>query len=123
MATHANVHFTENGQPMANVYVNSDGYPDSPTGMIARLEQFFADVEDQTSETRFLEASYLAAKYVVWMAGRTATEGKPLEFRGVGVAVADAADGSYVYRVECGHRSRRLHCGRYGWPVVTWRKA
>lgn len=113
MSTRCNIHFTEHdaGTVVANVYRHSDGYPE---GVLPDLQQFFTDVEDQTSDTRFDDPSYLAAKFVVWQAGQYARGGKPLDFLSVGVSTADAGDGEYVYTVAC---SRPFSGGR---PEVTW---
>lgn len=114
MSTRCNIHFTYNGSIEANVYKHCDGYPDA---MVAVLEKFFADVEEQTSDTRFGDPSYLAAKYVVWQAGVYAADVAPLDFIGVGVTTEDAGDGAYVYTVECGGVRNGDR------PAVTWAEA
>lgn len=126
MSTRCNIHFTYAGRDEveANVYRHSDGYPD---GVLPDLEKFFEAVEAQTSDTRFNDPTYLAAKFVVWQAGEYARMGaynyltgktgevKPLDFLSVGVMTRDAGDGEYIYTVECGpHPSR---------PKVTHKEA
>jgi hypothetical protein len=119
MSTRCNIHFTDRGHVLANVYRHTDGYPDGESGVMADLARFLDDVEAQTTDTRFADPSYLAAKFVVWQAAQWASDGKPLEFLGLGVCTGDAGDGAYVYTVECGQSS--------GYPSprpkVTVRKA
>lgn len=123
MSTRANIHFNyRNGETAANIYRHGDGYPD---GVLPDLDKFFTAVEEQTEDTRFSDASYLAAKFVVWQAGENAKmraydfrtgqpgEVKPLDFLSVGIMSEDADDGEYVYEVtETGN----------GRPTVTHRK-
>lgn len=124
MSTRCNIHFNYyDGKTAANIYRHSDGYPD---GVLPDLERFFADVEAQTDDTRFSDASYLAAKFVVWQATENAQiwafdyitgkpgEVKPLNFLGVGVVMQDAGDGEYVYEVTEARNGGR--------PTVTHRK-
>jgi hypothetical protein len=124
MSTRCNIHFAYvSGPPVANVYRHSDGYPE---GVLPDLDKFFAAVEAQTSDTRFSDPSYLAAKFVVWQAGRsakleaydwrTSTQGevKPLAFLGVGIMSQDAEDAEYIYTVICRGSGR---------PEVTYREA
>ena len=123
MSTRCSIHFTypDSTQVQANVYRHSDGYPD---GVLPDLEQFFADVEAQTEDTRFGDPTDLAAKFVVWQAGQMAElaakdryptpgEVKPLDFLSVGVQITDPGDIEYVYTVECGGSGR---------PKVTYRE-
>lgn len=123
MSTRCSIHFTypDSTEVQANVYRHSDGYPD---GVLPDLEQFFADVEAQTKDTRFSDPTYLAAKFVVWQAGKMAEIGaryrfeggndvRPLDFLSVGVQITDPGDIEYVYTVECGGSGR---------PKVTYRE-
>jgi hypothetical protein len=123
MSTRCSVHFTDEGSDrvQANVYRHYDGDPETAQ---ADLAQFFRDVQAQTPDTRFSDASYLAAKYVVWQAGQAgryawqagqyARVPGELEFTGVGVQVNDPLDIDYVHTVEC--RAEGL-------PIVTSREA
>lgn len=130
MSTRANIHFNYyDGTVAANVYRHSDGYPDDKqgNGVLPDLERFFADVEKQTDNTRFNDATYLAAKFVVWQAGENArayafnyvlgrpAEVKPLNFLGVGIMLQDAGDASFIYEVTESRDGGR--------PLVTYRKA
>jgi hypothetical protein len=115
MSTRCNIHFTDSrGGVEANIYRHSDGYPD---GVLPDLDRFFAAVEAQTSDTRFNDPSYLAAKFVVWQAGEYAHGGQPLDFISLGIMGADAGDGEFVYTVTCsdGYPPKR--------PAVTYREA
>jgi hypothetical protein len=118
MSTRCNIHFTYDGDVQSNVYVHSDGYPDGIHGIPARLKEFFAELESQTSDRRYGDPEYLAAKFVVWVAGQYARDpAKPLEFLSVGVCLRDHADIEFVYTVECGTR------GADSRPVVTWKSS
>lgn len=121
MSTRCTVHFHwgDGGDPAAIIYRHGDGYP---KGVLPDLEQFFSDVEEQTSDMRFEDPSYLAAKYVVWQAGKNArhydyetgtwTPAEPLDFISVGVLMKDPKDIEYRYHVQCGARGVV--------PKVTW---
>src|ERR1700690_3038636 len=65
MSTRSNVHFVGSYGVSANVYVHNDGYPEA---RIPDLYEFFSAVKAQTKDTRFTDASYLAAKFVVYKA-------------------------------------------------------
>lgn len=114
VSTRASVHFYRwaDDKPSAMVYRHSDGYPD---GLGSDLLRFFEDVERQTRDTRFSDASYLAAKFVVWQARQYARrfdtkrgefvphgDARPLDFLGVGVLTSDPGDIEYRYHVRCG---------------------
>ena len=115
MSTRCNIHFVDKYGEDANVYRHCDGYPSADgEGILPDLDQFFADVEAATSDTRFGDASYLAAKFVVWLAARYANGGNPLAEIGFGITAGDAADAAYIYRVECGNGER---------PAVKYRRA
>lgn len=130
MSTRCTIRFADQYGEDAIIYRHSDGYPDSDVGVLADLQRFFSDVEEQTADTRFEDPSYLAAKFVVWQAavnaqltptanqwGRTKEEAKtpqPLKFLGVGVVREDPGDIEYRYTV---HSDQRDDAGR---PVVTW---
>lgn len=127
MSTRANIHFNyATGETAANIYRHGGGYPES---VLPDLDRFFGEVEAQApDETRFDDASYLAAKFVVWEAGQNAERAavnyltgetgpvKPLNFRSVGIMSKDAGDAEFVYEVtEAPQRGRR--------PGVTCREA
>jgi len=90
--------------PEAIVYRHSDGYPSAAGADILR---FFNEVRAQTDDTRFYDSSYLAAKYVVFLAGmfaRKFIDGKwepsaPLDFLNVGIVHDDPGDIEYRYVV------------------------
>lgn len=129
MSTRCNIHFGEVRDTFvteANIYRHSDGYPE---GVLPDLEQFFADVESQTSDHRYSDPSYLAAKFVVWQAAQNAAiqaydyrtgkpgEVKPLDFISLGIVSRDAGDGEYIYEVNCSKLDAK------GRPTVTHREA
>lgn len=114
MSTRCTIHFGhKRGQSTAIVYRHSDGYP---SGMGADFTTFFDAVEAQTNDTRYSDPSYLAAKFVVWLAGEFAISGKfvgdeyvseshrveaPLRFLSVGILDRDPGDIEYRYWVIC----------------------
>ena len=93
MATRANVHFnSKDFGTEANIYHHLDGDPDS---MLKEFEDFFTELEKATNDTRYNDASYLSAKYVVFL-----MEGK-IDNIGVGIMNQDAGDIEYCYTVNC----------------------
>ena len=120
MSTRCNIHFTYSGETVANVYRHSDGYPDGEHGVPACLERFFGEVEEQTGgDTRFGDPEYLAAKFVVWQAGRNAKRHpeRPLDFLSLGVCTEDHGDIEFVYTIET------AGVGGGDRPKVTWEAA
>lgn len=113
MSTRCNIHFCHrDGTIASNIYRHCDGYPD---GVMPDLALFFADVRTQTTDTRFDDAEYLAAKFVVWQAGRSTSRfaARPLAFLSLGICLRDHGDIEYVYRiVESADRDTQ--------PVVEW---
>lgn len=117
MSTRCTINFVEGDMHVAKVYRHCDGYPESESGVLADLERFFTTVEEQTRDTRFGDASYLAAKFVVWQAGQNASEvAKPLDFISLGILTRDPGDIEFVYKVDCGATDTKGH------PVVSHRK-
>jgi len=99
----------------ARIYRHSDGYPE---GHGADLRRFFHAVESQTSDTRYGDASYLAAKLVVHLARAFASaptivdgqyeyvshaDSRPLDFLSLGICSQDPGDIEYVYVLDCGN--------------------
>ena len=119
MATRSQVKFSDNGKVRANVYVHYDGYPDGEGGRLNQLKQFFKEVKSQCGDTRFYDAEYLAAKYIVWYAvsGCTDENPNPLNFGGIGPCIDDHGDIEYIYLVDCDHHDKD------GFPVVDYKKA
>lgn len=139
MSTRSTTHFISGGKTRAIVYRHPDGYPE---GHGVDLQRFFADVEEQAQDTRFNDASYLAAKLVVWLADMfadktmTRTEAdearvpilenaykmgdteyvrvkaRMLDFLSVGVMMEDPGDIEYRYEVDCDAKDEK------GRPVV-----
>ena len=101
MSTRATIHFQDDGQDVAIVYRHGDGYP---MGLGKDLKEFFKEVSRQTKDTRFNDASYLAAKWVVWdsdQVKRGLERVNILDFIGVGIVMEDPADIRYRYLVNC----------------------
>ena len=101
MSTSATVHFQENGETAAIIYIHGDGNPEC---LGEDLKTFFVDVRIQTKPryTRFNDPRYLAAKFVVWQAARFASNPKkPLDFISIGIMIEEVFDISYRYLVGC----------------------
>lgn len=103
-------------EPSAGVYVHSDGYPEGENGRLEDLERFFTAAEIQTTDTRFYDPEYLAARYLVFKAREFAKDParRPLNFLSVGVTLNPHMDEEYRYSVLC-HRPRPD-----GRPTVLW---
>jgi len=101
MGTRSTAHFVDSldGEPEAIVYRHMDGYP---AGAGADIE-LFLDEAQKLSDSRFGDPSYLAAKYVVWLARTFAPmpESRPLDFLSVGVITHDPGDIAYRYTIVC----------------------
>jgi len=111
VSTRSTTHFLDYSDvPEAIIYRHADGYP---SGAGADLLRFFDEVSE-LDDTRFSDASYLAAKYVVFLAREfsvdydwSATPAKitpkasRLDFLSVGVVRTDPGDIEYRYVVDC----------------------
>ena len=119
MATRSQVKFAERGSIYSNIYVHYDGYPDGEGGRLSQLKQFFTDVKDQCNDTRFDDAEYLAAKYIVWHAINSCTDENPnpLNFLGIGPCIEDHGDIEYIYLVDCSNLDPET-----GFPTVDYKK-
>ena len=106
MSTRATVHFQEAGETQAIVYRHSDGYP---KGLGVDLKAFLDEVKANLTDTRFDNASYLAAKFVVWQAKRYA-EDHYLNFLSLGIVLQDPGDIEYRYLVECSGKRPTIKC-------------
>lgn len=102
----------------ARIYRHCDGYPNGEHGVPADLARFFRDVKAGTKDTRFGDAEYLAAKFVVWQAAKNARGGNPLDFISLGVASSLHGDEVYEYRVLCDTDYRDPDAV----PGVQWRR-
>ena len=114
MSTRSTTHFREGEKLVAIVYRHLDGYP-SRTGK--DLLKFFKEVRDNVTDTRFDDASYLAAKWCVYLGRKFATNHTSpthyLDFVSVGILQADPPNIEYRYIVDCRQRDSE------GYPVVT----
>jgi hypothetical protein len=121
MATRSQVKFSDRGVVAANIYVHYDGYPDGEAGRLNQLQRFFKSVKENCGDTRFHDAEYLAAKYIVWYATEyLKDEENPkhaLNFSGIGVCLEDHGDIEYTYLVDCDH-----HDPETGFPTVDYKK-
>ena len=100
MSTRSTTHFLGyRGEVEAIIYRHYDGYPEG-AGMDIR--KFFNRLEDNVADHRFSDASYLAAKYVVYLAEMFQTKnGDTLDFLGLGVLKEDPFDIEYRYTINC----------------------
>jgi len=119
MGTSSTVRFGSSGVvgggTEAAVYVHYDGYPE---GMRETLRGFFEAVERDTGDHRYGDPTYLAAKFVVWVATQYPrwTAEAPLDFLGVGVVTEPARYAvDYDYVVDSGQWDAR------GRPTVWYR--
>ena len=101
MSTRATVHFQTEGETRAIVYRHGDGYPD---GLGKDLDTFLGEVS-KLADSRFNDASYLAAKWVVWDSQNRGSHGNAttttLDFLSVGIVLRDPSDIDYRYLVKC----------------------
>lgn len=98
MGMRATIHFRYVGEekPEAIVYRHWDGSLD---GVGKDLCRFLDDVEKQCKYTRFDDPMYLAAKYVIWQAGKY--ECAPLDVMGLGIVQEDPCDIAFRYTLYC----------------------
>ena len=81
------------------------------------MQKFFEAVKADTQGTRFDQADYLAAKFVVWQAEKN-RNGKPLDFLGLGIITKDPGDIAYIWTGTC--------CAdqdKSALPTVTYKEA
>ncbi len=111
MSTRSNIQFYQGSTLEANIYRHSDGYPEVGGADIAR----FLDRMASFNNTRFEDAEYLAARFVVFLAQMSAYKYEnrgdgyrrypaedPLDFISVGVCIENHGDIEYLYKVRCG---------------------
>jgi hypothetical protein len=103
MATRCIVQFKANEKDTnpAQVYRHWDGYPD---GAGADIVKFIEELKANIPDNRLSDASYLAARYVVWLADQFREEGAHrLDFLSVGIVAGyPAAYGiDYLYKIVC----------------------
>ena len=96
MSTSCTVKFAPYG---GTVYKHWDGYPSE---MEPLLERFFDTVEEETQDTRFNDAPYLAARFVVFLANEYRREGAgQMDFLSVGITDGTNQGEEYTYTVKC----------------------
>ena len=103
MSTRCQIQFRESQDDATpiRIYRHCDGYPDGKAGVPFDLARFFAAVRSETRDTRFNDAEYLAAKFVVWQAGENASPARSLNFSSLGIATSLHGDEEFEYRVTC----------------------
>lgn len=106
MSTRCIINFCSGGEIIAKVYRHCDGYPCPINGVDSSLEDFFNAVQEECFDTRFDDPSYLAAKFVVWQAGKYANKPGSLNFLSVGVLMEDPSDIQYRWFVDCDSSSK-----------------
>ena len=112
MSTRCTTHFVygHSNPPVAIIYRHTDGYPE---GAGVDLRKFLAECA-KLKDSRLNDPSYLAGKYVVFLAdmfnwkynfsNSEITKSRPksrLEFVSVGVVAEDPCDIEFRYTVNC----------------------
>lgn len=99
MGSRAEVRFMYGTSVEAAVYVHWDGYPE---GIASLFDRFYAAVEAETNDHRYGDPSYLAAKFVVFVAREGSSSGPQgnLNFLGVGIVQPGKSDFTYAYEVQ-----------------------
>jgi len=127
MSTHTNIHFCDGDIVRSNIYCQHDGYPKT---VLADFADFFGTIKAELNDTRFWHSEQLAAKFVVWLAEKSAM--KPdfsgdevvdtpadsrFDFTDIGICIDDHDDIAFVYEVDCSSHDES------GYPKVRWRYA
>jgi len=108
MSTRCTTHFVYGDRKVAIVYRHSDGYPEGAGKDLAEFLKKCSKLKDP----RFGDPSYLAAKYVVFLAemfaqdfdhntNKSKKRKNRLDFLSVGVLMEDPGDIEYRYVVDC----------------------
>jgi hypothetical protein len=108
MSTRSTTHFCYGESTEAIVYRHSDGYPE---GAGKDLIRFLETCRDTLKDTRLNDPTFLAAKYVVFLAREfnysfnenreRVPNDNPFDFLSVGVCMQDPGDIEYRYLVDC----------------------
>ena len=116
MSTPCTVTFERSG---GRIYKHWDGYPEE---MLPLLKRFLDTVEAETKDTRFSDASYLAAKFVVFLANEYRREGAAqMDFLSVGILPSEGEFGAgdfgehFSYHVDCELLNRKT-----GRPTIRY---
>ena len=99
MGSRAEVRFMWGETVEAAIYIHWDGYPE---GVFALFDRFYKAVEAETTDHRYNDPSYLAAKFVVFVAREGASDGPQgnLNFLGVGIVQPGKSDFTWAYEVQ-----------------------
>lgn len=107
MATSAIIKFNDHtGDTAASIYIHYDGYPARNVGGLADdLVDFLVDTATMT-DNRWNDASYFAAKFVVWYVLRynSIDDAQKLDFLGIGICQTPTLC-EYTYNVNCPSRA------------------
>ena len=131
MGTRCNIHFNRGKNLWSNIYVHSDGDPESVLG---ELLTFFRLLKAEVPDSRLNSPEQLAAKFLVWKSQEMKKyavrcefneEGEYapvepthyLQFLGVSPCLRDHCDIEYVYEVDCDKFDDE------GLPIVRWKTA
>jgi hypothetical protein len=140
MSTRCNIHFSNGKYLAANIYRHSDGYPgevkngeETEYGVLSDLLKFFRLLKAEVPDSRFGDAHYLSAKFLVWQSqeltqyariynpykGPKDEDGYGpthyLQFLSVCPMMRDAGDAEYIYDVNCDKVDAE------GFPVIRWK--
>lgn len=139
MSTRCNIHFNHGRSVHANIYRHSDGYPGKiengepvEYGVLQDLLEFFRLLKAEVRDTRFGQAEYLAAKFLVWQSqklvkyetygelengewGYDESKEHPLQFLGVSPCTQDHGDIEFIYEINCDKLDSN------GFPQVRWK--
>ena len=93
MSTRCTTHFVFDDTPQAIIYRHTDGYPEKAG---VDLQAFLKECK-KLPDSRLNDPSYLAARYVVYLARDALSP----NFISVGVCLEDPSDIEYRYTVDC----------------------
>lgn len=109
MGSRLNVVFHEGNEadPTCTIYGHNAG--SNPVDAAETLNSFFSALESQTGDRRYDDPGYLAAKFVVYLAGKTvSSKDKPLDFLSVGCYKTPSdVDASCVAFLHCRDQGSR----------------
>lgn len=115
MSTRSVTSFCHKNRVVANIYRHYDGFP-STAGV--DIKNFLQQVAVEVNDTRFTDPSYLAAKYVVFLAdlfhdGGVNNNLSKFNFLSVGIVQDIPGDVEYLYKVDCSNIDAN------GFPVIN----
>ena len=106
-----NIHFTEDGKLIANVYSHFDG---NPLAIRQRMQEFFLTLkEEEPYAPHLFNAASLSAKFVVWQGVEWSSRNHKLDFIGLELGVEDHPQTEAIYQVQCDNKEKQ--------PLIRWR--